>query len=122
MKKNQKSSVGQKGETLACEYLMEKGMKIVERNCRTRFGEIDIIASSGDIFVFVEVKTKSSKFYGNPEEMINQKKRQKLIRLAHSYLQSKEIQDPLFRIDIISVMIEGEKTEIKHFENAIEEN
>ena len=119
MKKNQKSKVGSAGEKLACKFLEEQGLKIIERNCRTRFGEIDIIASDGDIFFFVEVKTKSSKYFGEPFEMVNQKKKRKLIRLCQSFLQSKEICDPPFRIDIISVMIDGEKAKIRHYKNAI---
>ena len=121
-KRNQKSKIGYIGEELACKYLEEQGMKILEKNCRTRFGEIDIIATCGDIFVFIEVKTKTTSIFGKPFEMINQKKKQRLIRLCQSFLQEKEIPDPLFRIDVVSVMLEGEIPVIKHYKNAIQEN
>lgn len=116
-----KIKLGKIGEKLASNYLEKNNYKIIEKNHRSRFGEIDIIAKVDDIFVFVEVKTKSTRAYGEPEEMVNFKKKQKLIRLAKSYMQDKEISDKPFRIDVISVILKDEP-KIKHFKNAIEEN
>lgn len=117
---NPRIRLGQQGEEQAKDYLKERGFKIIETNYRLKFGEIDIIAKDDDIFVFVEVKTKSTKAYGEPEEMINYKKKRKLIRLAKGYLQDKEISNVPFRIDVISVILKDE-VRIKHFKSAIQD-
>jgi len=73
MKSNNKVT-GNKGEELAAGYLSKKGYKIIERNFRTRFGEIDIVCWDGETLVFVEVKTKIGHDFGEPEEMVNKGK------------------------------------------------
>lgn len=120
-----KVSIGQYGEEIACEYLKIHDYKILERNYRTRFGEIDIIAKCNDILVFIEVKTKSGIDFGTPAEMVNKKKKLKLERLAKAYLQEQELssEEKKFRIDVVSVILEeGEKLEIQHIENAIQKD
>ena len=72
--KTDNKKTGNKGEDLATEYLEKKGYKIIERNFRTRFGELDIVCWDAQILVFVEVKTKIGHDFGEPEEMFNKNK------------------------------------------------
>lgn len=74
-------NLGDFGEAAAAEYLINHGYDIVERNFRTRFGEIDIIARLGQKLIFTEVKTRSSEMYGLPSEAVDRRK-QKHMRLA----------------------------------------
>lgn len=101
--------IGDKGEDRAEEYLKSLGYEIFERNFRTRFGEIDIIARDGEALCFVEVKTKSNSQFGSPAEMITPKKLEKIIRTAKHYLQEKELSVDC-RID--AVLVEGEDIEV----------
>ena len=64
---------GKIGEDIAKKYLEEKGYKIIEQNCRTRYGEIDLVAKDGRDLIFVEVRTKRGENFGTPEESLNKK-------------------------------------------------
>lgn len=70
-------SPGREGENLAVDYLLKKGYKILEKNFRCSFGEIDIIAKDGNFIVIVEVKRRMSDKYGEPEFAVNHKKQKK---------------------------------------------
>jgi putative endonuclease len=112
--------LGQWGESRAADYLSGKGYKIVARNVRTEYGEIDLVASQGNEIVFVEVKTRSSLNYGYPEEAVTEQKKQHLVDAAQAYLQSQEPGEVMWRIDVIAVQKKGEGNfEIEHFENAV---
>ena len=116
-----RQELGRWGETLAANYLDRNGYRVIERNLRTPFGEIDLVAEDGSLLVFVEVKTRSTDTYGMPEESITQQKRQHLIAAAQSYLQTFSISDTNWRIDVISIRkLKSKATpEIIHFKNAI---
>jgi len=111
---------GQRGENLAAAYLAQKGYRIIQKNFRTRFGEIDLIASQNQKLIFVEVKLKVGTQLGTPEEMISRHKinqvRQTAIRflLANPQLAK---QYPQQRIDAVCIVIDQGKTIIKHYEN-----
>ena len=111
--------IGQKAEDIAVQYLSENKIEIVDRNYRTRFGEIDIIAKNKKKFIFVEVKAKSTSRFGKPYEMVTDRKKQKLIRIAKGYLteNSFDIEGVAWRIDIISIDYESEK--IEWIQNAV---
>lgn len=119
--KNSRQTFGQWGETLAAGYLENKGYQIIERNYRTPYGEIDLIAQFEKSLVFVEVKTRSTDTYGLPEESITNQKREHLIAAAQAYLQKTSISDIDWRIDVIAIRTRKSETtpEIIHFENAI---
>ena len=70
---------GQRGEEIAALYFTERGYNIVARNWRCPTGELDIIMEKGDTLIFVEVRTRSGKRYGTPEESINPTKQARLI-------------------------------------------
>ncbi len=113
--------IGNKGEDLACEFLREKKLKIVERNFRTRFGEIDIICKDRKMIVFVEVKAKNTDNFGRPYEMVTDKKKQKIIATAKNYLMESKLNPEKcdWRIDIISI---SKGKEIKWLKNAVTED
>ncbi len=116
MKHNQR--VGKWGEWIAEEYLKEKGCAIVERNARTPFGEIDIVARQGDITLFVEVKTRTSNKMGLPEESITPRKRQHMLDAAQHYAAEHEIDH--WQVDLIAIEGKpGTKPRITYFENAV---
>ncbi len=113
--------IGQSGEELACEFLVENKLKVIARNFRTRFGEIDIICKDRKMIVFVEVKAKNTDNYGKPYEMVTNRKKRKLIATAKNYLIENKT-DPEktdWRIDIISI---SKGKEIKWLKNAVTED
>lgn len=109
--------IGQKGETLACEYLIKHGYEIVETNKRfSRFCEIDIIAKDKQTLVFIEVKTRTSDFCGSPLEAITKSKYDNIKTGLFSYLKDTNIKYTKFRIDAISVLLTPE-VKINHLKN-----
>lgn len=106
------------GEDAACNYLKNKGYKILERNFRKGYGEIDIIATYNRQLVFVEVKTRSSNSFGTPFDAIPEKKLRTLIKGAQFYrfVLHPELSDDM-RIDAIGVMLKnGKVMSIEHIE------
>ncbi len=110
--------IGKWGEQIAADYLSERGYEIVTRNARTPYGEIDIVAKHGDVFDFVEVKTRTSNKMGLPEEAITARKRQHMISAAEHFAAENEIDH--WQIDVIAIEGKPESTpKITYFENAI---
>lgn len=118
--KFQNKESGKQGEDLAAKFLKKNKYKILKRNLTLKFGEIDILARQKSDVVLVEVKTKSGSEFGEGYEMVNYFKRKKLLLLAKS-LQPKYPKS-VVRIDVVSVDLSKNPPEIKHFENAVEEN
>jgi len=129
---NLRQSLGRWGESIAAQYLESQDYKIKERNARTPYGEIDIVAlqpttvslSSSDltsVTVFVEVKTRSSTTYGFPEESITARKQAHMLAAAQSYMQENPDLGNDWRIDVIAIQCQGsrKKHSLKHFENVI---
>jgi len=109
---------GNIGESKAAEYLIENGYSILEKNYRHKRNEIDLIAVRDELLVFVEVKTKSYTQFGNPEEMVDQAKADRVISAAENYVFEQDWPHNI-RFDIVSVLMKGERVqEIKHFEDA----
>ncbi len=105
--------LGRKGEKAAARYLKRKGYKILGRNVRTPFCEIDIIARRGEVVAFVEVKTRVNDNFGLPEEAVTPQKQRLYFRAARLY-EGKHGDDDIIRFDIIEVF----KGKINHIENA----
>jgi putative endonuclease len=102
-------ALGMKGEEFALRFLRRRGYKIIARNFSTPAGEIDIIARQGKAIVFIEVKTRSSSFFGWPEEAIDEKKRRRIHIAARIYMQrDRRCFGKHFRFDVVSVLF-GEK-------------
>ncbi len=91
------------GETMACRFLKNSGYKIVEKNFRCRYGEMDIVALEKDVLCFIEVKSRKSTEYGQPEEYVDKRKQQKLIKTSLIYSISNKSEIPDKRFDVVSV-------------------
>ncbi|HHU69754.1 MAG TPA: YraN family protein [Thermoanaerobacterales bacterium] len=109
---------GKKGEELCACYLKREKYNILERNYRCPLGEIDIIALYKGVYIFVEVKTRTSIEFGLPLEAVNKKKQKKIRDIALFYLKSKNINNFNCRFDVLSVILKGNKYEINHIKNA----
>lgn len=108
------SDIGKKGEDLAEEYLSSLGYSILERNWRYSRAEVDIIAKEENVLVFIEVKTRSSEAFGQPEEFISDYQQGLIFSAAQRYME-KVNHDWEIRFDSISILVK-EITEWKHYE------
>lgn len=109
---------GDIGEDVAAKFLAKKGFKIVERNFKSKLGEIDIVALDGDTLVFVEVKKRTTAKFGLPREAVDFNKQQKLIKNALYYIQTTNAYKLKKRFDVVEILDE----KITHIPNAFEVN
>ena len=109
--------LGEKGEQLAVAYLLKNGYQIIATNWRMRKYELDIIAQQNDELVIVEVKTRSTSFFGNPEEAVTAAKQKHLVSGANCFIETNEI-DLECRFDVIAIILNDNQQEITHFKNA----
>lgn len=118
----QRHIIGKSGEEIATKYLLKNDYTIIERNFCCRQGEIDIIAQDKNEIVFIEVKTRTNKNYGEPIEAVTYYKQKHIIKSVQYYLYIKKLQNAFIRIDIIEIYQKTEnKYHINHIKNAIEE-
>lgn len=99
------------GEDKACEYLRKLGFKIIERNFRKGYGEIDVVALDKDVLVFVEVKTRTSNQFGSPLEGITYWKLKSLIKTARYYKMTHRSFPESLRIDAVAVILNGDEVQ-----------
>ena len=131
--KTPRQSLGNWGEGVAAAYLETHGYSVLERNARTPYGEIDIVARQefrdpgnlpgvSDPIVFVEVKTRSTRTFGPPEQSVTPRKQAHMLSAAQFYLQEHPELDGDWRIDVIAVARyrPDRRVEIQHFENVIQ--
>lgn len=111
------NSFGKKGEELAISELKEKGFNIVAVNWRFHNYEIDIIAESENEMVFVEVKARSTSYFGNPEEFISRGQQKRIVEAAHCFLEENNIEKEA-RFDVITVLKQDEHLVAEHIEDA----
>ncbi|VAW23069.1 FIG00930062: hypothetical protein [hydrothermal vent metagenome] len=111
------NELGKKGEELAVKFLQKNNYKILERNWRFKKAEVDIIAQKDTILAVVEVKTRSSDYFGNPQDFVNQKKIRLLVEAVNEYVISKDL-DVEVRFDIISILKNKNNFDIKHLKDA----
>ena len=98
-----RQSLGQLGEDLACRELVRLGYTILARRYRTRFGEIDIVASDGDVVVFVEVKARRDARFGGAADAIPPRKRRRIGAMALDYLAWTTRLDHACRFDVVAI-------------------
>ncbi|MBI4395247.1 MAG: YraN family protein [Candidatus Omnitrophica bacterium] len=103
MTKASNQTIGRRGEQLGENYLKSRGYQILERNVRSPFGEIDLIARHAGLLVFIEIKTRHGNRFGFPEESVNRRKKDRLIRLASWYLTQYPKSNPQVRFDILAI-------------------
>jgi putative endonuclease len=116
---NMYSKTGSRGESLACQYLREKGWQEIERNYRRVHGEIDLIMKDGKTLVFVEVKARVSRAWGDPVEAVTPWKQKHIRYAASRYLYEKRLKNRPIRFDIVEVWLPpGRKARFHHIKNA----
>ncbi|WP_420570832.1 YraN family protein [Kordia sp.] len=111
------NDLGIEGEKLAVKHLQKAGYKIVETNYRFQKAEVDIIARKENILAVVEVKTRTSTDFGNPEEFVSQKKIKLLVSATDNYINESDL-DVDVRFDIVSVVLTEKDITISHIEDA----
>jgi len=107
---------GKLGEEIAFKYIISKGGKVIEKNYRTKMGEVDIIAKLNGELVFVEVKSRSNINYGYPSESVNYKKKRKITNVAKYYILDNSLENLSIRFDVIEIYFNEKK--INHIVNA----
>ena len=112
-----RDNLGQYGEQLAVEYLLDKNYTILERNYRFNRAEIDIIARKGDILAVVEVKARSSIAFGNPHEFVKPKQIRNLVKAVNHFIESRDLEVET-RFDIIAITKSDQQYAVEHIEDA----
>ncbi len=115
------NSLGRLGETLAGAFLKNKGYQILEKNWRTPYGEIDLVARQAESIIFVEVKTRSSRSLGPPEISITHRKAEHMRSAAEYYIQQHPEVQADWRIDVVTIQLLPDQSPamIDHFENVL---
>jgi putative endonuclease len=115
-------ATGAQGEQLAVEHLQRQGYGILERNFRSRGGEVDIVAKGRDgCIVFVEVKTRRTLAYGVPQLAVTPRKQRQITKGALSWLSLKHLHDHAARFDVIAILLhDGVVHQLEHIVNAFE--
>lgn len=108
---------GKMGESMAVAYLRSQGLEILEVNWQHKKHEIDIIAKDGEMLVMVEVKTRRTNFFGEPEEFVKRSKQKQLIEGANVYMEFKKRTEEV-RFDIVSVLYNAHTSRVNHIPNA----
>ncbi len=111
------NELGKKGEQLAVDFLLKNNYKIIERNYRFDRAEVDIIAKKDAILAIVEVKTRSTKDFGNPQDFVKPKQIKNLVKAVDEYINENDL-DLEVRFDIIAIVKEKNGYDIEHLENA----
>jgi putative endonuclease len=118
---NSRQNLGQDGEHIAVEYLAKDGYRILTRNFRCRYGEIDIIAQKREVLVFIEVKTRTGKTCGSPAAAVTQKKQRQISRTAQYYLAEHSLFDTPARFDVVAIVIDpGQHPLVEIIESAFD--
>lgn len=113
----QHNELGKKGEQLAVDFLLEHGYDILERNYRFDKAEVDIIAQQNDTLAIIEVKTRSTADFGNPQDFVKPKQIQRLVKAVDEYVTVNKI-DVEVRFDIIAIIKERNSFNIEHLKDA----
>ena len=113
----QHNELGKKGEQLAVEFLLKKNYTIVERNYRFEKAEVDILAKKKDILAVIEVKTRSTLDFGNPQDFVKPKQIKNLVKAVDQYVIVNNL-DVEVRFDIIAIVKANNGFEIEHLEDA----
>ena len=116
---SERIALGKRGEEIAAKFLKKTGVKILQRNYRCRYGEIDIVAQDKDSLVFIEVKTRTSTNFGTPAMAVDKRKQLQIARAAQQYLADKKQHATPARFDVIAILI-NEHEQVEHIKNAFD--
>lgn len=120
MKGSGRIRTGKRGEDIAVAYLKKAGYCIVERNYKCLFGEIDIVAKEGDTVVFVEVKSRKSEEFGNPQDAVGLEKQRKISKISLKYLVEKHLYPCNARFDIVAIKMLSDGNKVEIIQNAFD--
>jgi putative endonuclease len=109
--------LGRKGEAEAAAFLTKKNYQILEKNYRYRKSEVDLIVQKNNILVAVEIKTRSTTFFGDPAFFLKTKQQHRIVEAIDYYVQQNNL-DVEVRFDVISILKKNNALEIQHIENA----
>jgi len=109
--------LGKEGEEIAARYLQEHGYTIQDRDWHCGHKDLDLVVTKDDTIVFVEVKTRTGTGWGNPQDFVNDRKIQSIVRSADAYLRLNQINMDV-RFDIVSVVAENGDFKVEHIEQA----
>ncbi|WP_299520611.1 YraN family protein [Winogradskyella sp.] len=113
----QHNELGKKGEQLAVDFLIENNYDIVQQNYRFDKAEVDIIAKKDNILAIIEVKTRSTSDFGNPQDFVKPKQIKNLVKAVDEYVTENNLNLEV-RFDIIAIVKEKQDFIIEHLENA----
>lgn len=113
----QHNQLGNKGEQLAVDFLIENGYDIVERNYRFDRAEVDIMAKKDQILAIIEVKTRSTSDFGDPQDFLKPKQIQRIVKAVDEYVIENKLNVEV-RFDIIAIVKEKNGFSVEHLENA----
>src|SRR5476651_2413571 len=113
-------ALGKTGEDLACAELEKRGYAIVARRYRRRGGELDIVARDGPTLVFVEVKARRGKAFGDGAEAVTGLKQHRMMRLATEYVMRHHLLNCPCRFDVVSIHFDSSQPTIEVFQNAFD--
>ncbi len=118
----QPRTLGQRGEDAAARFLRRRGYRVVERGCRSRWGELDLVAVDRQTVVFVEVKTRTRATAGDPSEAVTPNKQRRLTRLAMGWLKRHGLMEQPARFDVVAITwAEGSRRpKVDHYPNAFD--
>ena len=111
---------GKEGEEIAEAFLKKRGYRIIEKNFRSSYGEIDLIAWDVETLVFIEVKARSSDRFGGPVGAVNHRKQVKISAVAAGFIQKERLWSAPCRFDVVSIVGQAGKTTVALFQNAFE--
>jgi putative endonuclease len=112
--------MGKSGEDLACRELERRGYAIIARRYRVRGGELDVVARDGETIVFVEVKARAGRMFGDAVEAVTPLKQLRMTRLAEQYLMRYRLSDCPCRFDVVSIHYEDSGARVDVFQNAFD--
>jgi len=112
---------GQAWERLAARRLESEGYRILDRNFRGRSGEIDFVADEKGTLCFIEVKGRAGSGFGSPAEAVTLEKQRRIFRTAQEYLARRRLGSPACRFDVVTIVEDGERSEIEIVRHAFEE-
>jgi putative endonuclease len=121
-------NVGKRGEDVAAAYLEDQGWRVLDRNYRYERAEIDLVGfepardgKEGGEIVIVEVKARTGRGFGRPEEAVTPEKQRHVARATTAYLHERQLEKAPVRFDVVSVLLEpGREPQVEHFRNAFE--
>ena len=113
-------AAGDEAEQLTVEHLEREGYAIRDRNVLCRRGELDVVAEKGNVLAFVEVRMKSTAFWGDPSQTVTFAKQRKVVLAAHEYCQRNRLFARVIRFDVASVVGKGREGHVEHIVDAFD--